>query len=271
LHITIPPTSRSTEWYLHFGLYLGRIPHLRTCSSYTFHPFFLIYFIVLIIFGKESKLWSSSFCVSLQPPVASSVLRPSIHPRYVQTLALSSEDCVNNFIECTITSSCLNRKKPHAALQTDNSMATRLYRQTTVRPHGSTDRQQYGHTALQTDNSTATRLCRQTTVRPHGSTDRQQYGHTALQTDNSTATRLYRQTTVWPHGSTDRTATRLYRQTTVRLHGSADRQQYGHTALQTDNSMATRLYRQTTVRLHGSADRQQQGHTALQTNNSMKD
>jgi hypothetical protein len=74
--------------HLHLGLPSGLFPsHFPTKLLYAFF-FSLLYttcpahnilldLIILIDLGKEYKLWSSSFCSFLQPPITSSPLPPS--------------------------------------------------------------------------------------------------------------------------------------------------------------------------------------------------
>jgi hypothetical protein len=75
--------------HLSLGLPSGLFPSgFRTNILYTFifslihakyHAYLiLLYLIILIILGEECKLWSSSLCHFLQPPVTSSLLHTNI-------------------------------------------------------------------------------------------------------------------------------------------------------------------------------------------------
>jgi hypothetical protein len=93
----LAPTSKTSYWSSSFWLSHQcptSIPFLPICAICKAHLFFLG-LIVIIMFGEEYKLCSSSLCSVLHPPVTSLLFGPNIllSNRFTKTLSLCS--CLN--------------------------------------------------------------------------------------------------------------------------------------------------------------------------------
>jgi hypothetical protein len=104
LNIILPPTSRSSLWSLFFRLShqnpicILLLPH----ACYMPPHLILLDLIIIIILCEQYKLWSTSLCSFLQPPITSSLFDQNIflstlfsHPSYIYR-KLSSNGSVSN-------------------------------------------------------------------------------------------------------------------------------------------------------------------------------